>query len=191
MSGSKYIHNMRDLDTDFFKDFLSDSSVKKILFCGNWGDPIYAKDFLGLIKQIKKQNANCSVTIHTNGAFKATSWWKELVGILLDNDRLVFSIDGVPDNYTKYRKNSNWASVENAIKTVVDTNRELCKNISVEWKYIVFAYNETTIEEAYELSKKLGFSRFFLQEALVSEHLDLTPSRSFEQIRREFYERIG
>lgn len=191
MSGSKYITDLRDLDTDFFTKFLSDISIKHILFCGNWGDPIYTKGFLEMLTSIKNANPNCSVTIHTNGAYKATAWWKRLMGVLQDNDRLIFSIDGTPENYSNYRRNTDWSSVKTAIETAVDTKQKTCKATSVEWKYIVFSYNEHTILDAYKLSKEYGFDNFFLQEALISETPDLTPSRSFEEIQKEFYEQIS
>lgn len=191
MQGGKYIHKMTDADTETFKKFLSAASVKHILFCGNWGDPIYSKNFLGLLEYIKTANAECSITIHTNGAFKSIGWWKQLMQCLGDSDRIIFSIDGVPENYTSYRRNSKWESVKTAIETVIDMKRKLCKNTSVEWKYLVFAYNEDNIQEAYNLSMDMGFNRFFLQEAIISENLELTTSKSFDEIQKVFYEAVS
>lgn len=182
------IHKLKP--TEYFTDFLSDPSIKSILFCGNWGDPIYSKNFLGLIKSIKKSNPNCFIKIHTNGAFKTVKWWEELVECLSDNDYLVFSIDGIPENYTNYRKNSNWESVKSAIETVVSTRNKLKKKLLIEWKYIVFSYNEDTIVEAYKLSKSMGFNEFRLVKPLISENFDLSLSRDFEEIKKEFYEKI-
>lgn len=188
---AKYIHKMFDIDPDIFRRFLIECCPKQILFCGNWGDPIYSAGFLDLVSDLKKAFPLLEISIHTNGSGKKNDWWVSLIKNLGDQDKIIFSIDGVPTNYFIYRINSQWESVKNAVNTCVETKRKLNKKISIEWKYLVFSYNEKTIIEAYELSRKLGFDRFYLQEAIIDnseggQYKWLNTSKPFKEIKNEF-----
>ena len=194
---NKYIHSMFDINTEHFKEFLVEANPKEILLCGNWGDPIYAENFLGLLASLKSLIPYCSINIHTNGSGKSTEWWEEFASILSNRDHVQFSIDGTPDNYTQYRINSKWEDVENAIKTCVSIKRKLGKSTRYTWKHLVFSYNENTIMQAYEKSQELGI-QFTLQESMVNDGHDITlsgggkwlaPSRPFIEIKKEFNER--
>lgn len=185
---------MFDIDPDIFRKFLLDCDLKFILFCGNWGDPIYASGFLDLIVDLKRSFDDLSIHIHTNGSGKRKEWWISLVTELGENDKIIFSIDGVPTNYFTYRINSDWESVENAAMTCIETKKTLKKNVSIEWKYLVFSYNEQTIDEAYFLSKKMGFDNFYLQESIIDNSEGgqfkwLGISRPFCEIKDEFEKR--
>lgn len=187
--GGRYIQSMFDLDVDYFKKFLLECNPNKILFCGNWGDPIYSKDFVGLVRAIKTQNTNCQLEIQTNGSGKSIDFWTKLATELSDNDILIFSIDGSPENYNKYRVNSEWEDVELAVKTVIETKNKLGKKTSIEWKHLVFSFNEDTIDIAYDKSIELGFDKFFLQQSMVNTEKWLTISRPFREIEQDFYDR--
>lgn len=186
---NRYIQNMFDLDSEFFKKFLVDCMPNRILFCGNWGDPIYSKDFVGLVRAIKTQNPGCQLQIQTNGSGKSQNFWTNLATELLDNDILIFSIDGSPENYNKYRVNSTWEDVELAAKTVIETKKQLGKKTSIAWKHLVFSYNEETIDQAYDKSVELGFDQFFLQQSMVANEKWLSITRPFREIERDFYDR--
>jgi len=187
---------MFDIDIKHFKKFLVDCRPWEVLFCGNWGDPIYAEDFLGLVREIKSTYSLARIIVHTNGTGKSTKWWEEFASLLGKNDIVFFSIDGTPENYTKYRINSKWDDVENAIKTCVETSAKLDKKTEFFWKHLVFSYNENTIMESYKKSKELGIG-FQLQHSMVFGNAALTetgggtwlrPSRPFSEIEAEFNE---
>jgi len=189
-----YIHSMFDLDIEEFKKFILTCDPKLILFCGNWGDPIYAQDFIGLISLLRKNFKELKIIIHTNGSGKRKEWWERLISVLEKNDCLVFSIDGIPDNYTKYRINSKWDSVELAIKTCIEYKKIHNKGPSIEWKYLVFSFNENTIDQAYTLSQQYGFDKFYLQQSMVdnsdgARNKWLTINRPFRDIENEFYDK--
>lgn len=187
-TGGRFFNSLYDLDVEYFKQFLFKVQPEDILFCGNWGDPIYAKDFIGLVQFINENIKNCKITIHTNGSGKSSAWWEKLVSVLKRDDVLIFSIDGVPTNYTQYRKLSTWEDVEMAVTTSINTRDKLQTGVQIKWKYLVFGFNEHTIMDAYRLSKDMGFDDFFLQHAIVFEDMSLQTSRPFEDIKREFYE---
>lgn len=144
-----------NLDIDVLLKFLDiDLTGKKIHLCGNYGDPIYHTDFIGFVTKLKQAKAVLSIT--TNGSYRTQDWWNQLVSVLDDQDVVKFSIDGVPENFTQYRKNADWDSIKIAIETCVSGR---CQTA---WKYIPFDYNEGNIEQAEQLAKTMGIDRFFL-----------------------------
>ena len=150
------------LDIDNLLNFLDvDLTGKSILLCGNYGDPIYHPDFINFVKKFKDRNADISIV--TNGSHKKDTWWQELVECLSENDRIVFSIDGTPENFTEYRINADWSSIKTAIDVCVRSP------VSTVWKYIPFSYNQDNIDEVKELSKQLGMDDFQL---LFSDRFD-------------------
>lgn len=144
-----------NLNLDNLFNFLDiDLTDKKILICGNYGDPIYYRDLIPMVAELKKKNAE--LTIVTNGSYKTQEWWESLVDLLSFNDTIQFSIDGTPDNFTEYRINADWKSILTGINTAVKAK---CRT---EWKYIPFAYNQNDISTARELSQSLGIDGFLL-----------------------------
>lgn len=193
---NKYIHSMFDINPEHFKKFLVECKPWEILFCGNWGDPIYSEDFLGLLRELKTKYPVARIIIHTNASGKTTEWWEEFAEIIGSQDIVFFSIDGTPENYNRYRINSKWEDVENAIKTCVRIKKELNKKTRYIWKHLVFSYNENTLIESYKKSKELDIA-FQLQESMVfGERLKtvsgggkwLRVTRPFAEIEKEFNE---
>lgn len=121
-----------------------DLSNKKFVLNGNYGDPIYYDKLFDLIKFIKHSNAK--VVIHTNGSYKTEAWWETLASLLDETDIVSFSIDGLPENFTQYRKNADWASIKQGIDIMVKSRAQIV------WKYIVFSFNEHNIDQARQLS---------------------------------------
>lgn len=148
--------NNYNLDTDILFNFLDiDLSEKKINLCGTYGDPIYHPDFLQIVKKLKDKKAALSIT--TNGSYKTSDWWKELTSFLNENDTITFSVDGLPENFTQYRINADWKSIEEGMKVVASS---LCNS---RWKYLVFAFNEDNISEANQLCAEIGIKSFELE----------------------------
>lgn len=143
------------IDIDALLKFLDvDLAGKTINLCGNYGDPIYHPDFINFVTKLKQ--TGCILTITTNGSYRTHQWWKELVMQLDDRDTIRFSIDGIPENFTDYRKNADWPSIQLGIEACV---AGACKTA---WKYIPFSYNNKHIEQAKDLAKQLGMDDFLL-----------------------------
>ena len=145
-------HNL-NID-DFFNFFDIDLTDKKFYFCGNYGDPIYHPNMIEFVKELKKRNATVSIT--TNGSYKSTAWWDELVDILIYDDNITFSVDGTPNNFNKYRINGDWPSIKQGMEVVA---KGKCNST---WKYLVFAYNENDIDLVKNLSNQIGIKNFKL-----------------------------
>jgi len=118
---------MRFLDCDL--------TGKKINLCGNYGDPIYHPEFYDLVGQLKQRG--CSIKIDTNGSYRSAEWWQQLVTLFDSTDTVVFSVDGTPENFTNYRINADWPSIERAMRICAQSSAQTV------WKYIVFSYNKT------------------------------------------------
>ena len=178
------VNTLRDIDHSVLLNFIKKSNTKRILFCGNWGDPIYSTDFIELVTAIKNNNENCSIIIHTNGFGKNTAWWTRLALALHSNDTLAFSIDGLPTNYNMYRINSKWENVNAAIQAVVLAKKKSASPVKLVWKYIVFSFNEYDIPAAYDISKDLGFDDLVLVEAMIAENENFRPTQPFAVVTK-------
>lgn len=144
----------KQLNLDHLKTFI-DIDIKSKLFTvsGTSGDPIYYNNLFELISWIKYNGG--VVHIETNGSYKSREWWKKLCSLLDINDAIVFAIDGIPENFTTYRINADWASIKVGIEEAVKTTR-------AAWKFIPFAFNEDSINEAKKISMELGMHSFYL-----------------------------
>lgn len=143
------------IDIDQLLNFLDcDLNNKKITLCGNTGDPIYHPDFHRLVRELKQRGS--LINLVTNGSYKKQDWWQELTQYLNEQDTVVFSIDGLPENFTQYRINADWESIQVGIETVVASRAQTC------WKYIPFLYNQDNIEQAKALSESLGVDEFIV-----------------------------
>lgn len=153
----------KQLDLDSFKNFIDiDLKNKIFILSGNYGDPIYYNNLFEFLKWIKLNGANAF--IYTNGSYKNKEWWQELGSILDFNDKIVFAIDGTPENFTKYRINADWKSIELGIKTVVNYT-------TTSWKFIPFRFNENNIDEAKKIAENLGVHSFYVDPSSRWESL--------------------
>lgn len=161
---------LHEIDIDALIEFLGKD--KKLLLCGNHGDPIYHSKFIEICKRLKQNN--CEITIITNGSAKTKKWWHELNLILQKKDTIIFSIDGLEDTNHIYRINAKWNSIMDAVQ-VLQTRR--CK---IKWKFIVFKHNQHQMKDAEILSKKLGFDQFYADHSdRWLGKKDLMPDKEF------------
>ena len=146
----------KELSLEWFKEnFLFAKDVKKITFCGDDGDPIYAKDLLSIIEWLKKENPKIQFVIVTNGSFKTRDWWTKLNSLLDKNDNVHFSLDGWDQESNEiYRINCNWDSIVDGIKQLTKPYKT--------WAAIAFKFNEQKIEYMRQMALALRFDRFQL-----------------------------
>jgi organic radical activating enzyme len=141
------------INLDQLHEFLDiDLNNKTVMLCGNYGDPIYHPEFHELVKGLKQRRTH--LTIITNGSYRPADWWETTVSMLDANDSVTFSVDGLPENFTKYRVNADWDTIHQAMQISVAAE---CKTV---WKYIPFAFNENDISAAQRLGEKIGIDLF-------------------------------
>ena len=150
----------RDLSLQWFKENFTGkllTEVKKITFCGDDGDPIYAKDLLEILKWFRTKNNKVQFVIVTNGSYKTKAWWKQLNSILNEKDHIHFSIDGWDQQSNNlYRVNCNWYSIMLGINAL--SNSKAFKT----WAAIAFKFNENKIDIMKQMAKQLNFDNFQL-----------------------------
>lgn len=128
--------------------------VKRIIFCGDIGDPIYARDFLPIVGYIKSSSA-ASVVIVTNGSYRDPAWWALLGSYLNDDDQVTFSVDGWDqESNEKYRVNSNFESIVTGMQTLRANTTAV-----MNWSVIYFKFNEDRIGDIVKLASELGFDK--------------------------------
>ena len=150
----------KDLSLEWFQNNFTGkllTDVRKLTFCGDDGDPIYAKDFLKILAWFREHNKNVQFVIVTNGSYKTKAWWEELNSILNEKDHIHFSLDGWDQESNNiYRVNCNWFSIITGINALKDTKAYKT------WATIAFKFNEDKIDDIQEMAKKLGFDNFQL-----------------------------
>lgn len=147
----------KEFTLEQFKSAFSDvlNTVKKFVFCGDIGDPIYCTDLIKIVEYIK-QNSNACIVIVTNGSYKKQEWWLDLGQHLTDRDTVSFSIDGWDQKSNEqYRVNSDWDSIMVGAKTLKQYSK--CR---LKWSAIYFSFNEDKFGKMSELAQDLGFDEF-------------------------------
>ena len=144
----------RQLTLDFFKTQIGEQRIKqmrKISFCGDDGDPIYAKQFLDIVAWIKNINPTIQLLIITNGSYKGTEWWYTLANTLNEHDEIHWSLDGWDQtSNSKYRVNCDWSSIMLGIITFTVYNKLTYTVIAS----IAFRYNENDLYRIKAIAEK-------------------------------------
>jgi len=145
---------LSEIDLETFKIWFSIDFIKQLdslYMCGNYGDPIIAKDCLEIFQYLKEHNPNIFLSMHTNGSARDTIWWGQLAKIV---NRVVFGIDGLGDTHHLYRINTDFN------KIITNANAFIEAGGIAEWHMLVFEHNEHQVENCRQLSKLLGFAEF-------------------------------
>lgn len=154
----------------------------EFLFCGDIGDPIYARDIIPICAYIHEHGDRVSIHIVTNGSYKDSIFWRDLGRVLQRKDTVTFSVDGWDqDSNNQYRVNSNYDSIIEGAK-ILRANTEA----QMEWSMIYFSFNESYDQLVEQQAKDLGFDFFTLVESnkfdgryLVDGHDWLKPTKNF------------
>jgi MoaA/NifB/PqqE/SkfB family radical SAM enzyme len=141
-----------DIKQMFDPDFVR--QLDRVYMCGNYGDPVAARDTLEAFTYFRHCNPNIHLSMHTNGSAKRPEWWAELARIIGRKGHVVFSLDGLEDTNHLYRQGTVWANIMKNVQTFINAGGR------ARWDYIVFAHNEHQVDAAEALSKQMGFERF-------------------------------
>lgn len=131
-------------------------NVQHINFNGTTGDNLLHPHIVDMVSWTC-ENTNAFVSVHTNGSLRNTDWWYNFGQALSGQmHRVVFAIDGLDDTHSIYRQNTDWQKIINNARAFINGGG------TAEWQFIVFKHNAHQIEAAEELSRELGFSKFFV-----------------------------
>jgi len=144
----------RQLTLNFFRNQIGEEQIKKIRkisFCGDDGDPIYAKQFLDIVEWIKKINPTIQLLIITNGSYKNAEWWHKLANTLNEHDEIHWSLDGWDqESNSKYRVNCDWSSIMLGLITFTSYNKKTYTVIAS----IAFRFNEDSLDSIKAIAEK-------------------------------------
>lgn len=129
--------------------------LRKLYACGNYGDPMVAKDTLAVFEHLRAENATMELGMFTNGSGRTAEFWRALAKV---TSYVRFSIDGLEDTNHLYRRGTSWARIMASVRAFIDAGGR------AEWDFIVFHHNEHQIEEARAFAERLGFKRFFVKK---------------------------
>ena len=143
---------------DIFKDYLH--KTKTINFCGNMGDPLFAKDILAITEysfsHVLRPEKGL-LKIYTNGGFRSKKWWSEYGNFLKDKKHEVnFAIDGLEDTHHFYRTNTRFHRVIENATAFIEAGG------TAEWSFIRFGHNQHQEDECRKLAKEYGFKEFVI-----------------------------
>jgi hypothetical protein len=129
------------------------SQIKKINFCGDFGDPIINNDLVDMCRYLKT-NSTVSVYIHTNGSARTIAWWESLAQALPTDHIVEFALDGLADTHSLYRTGTDYNTIIRNVTAFMEAGG------NAHWMYIKFRHNEHQVETARNLANALGFKSF-------------------------------
>jgi len=131
------------------------AKLDKMFMCGVYGDPAAGQHTLDIYHQFRNINPSVVLGMNTNGALKNKLWWRE-VGTMFDQPRdyVVFSIDGLEDTNSIYRKNVDWH------KLIENASAFIAAGGSAHWDMLIYRHNEHQVDACEQLARDLGFSWF-------------------------------
>jgi len=141
--------SLNDIEKIFPEEFIQ--NLNRMYMCGNYGDPIVAKDTLEVFRYFRKCNPQIHLAMFTNGSAKSENFWRDIASVI---DLVHFSVDGLQDTNHLYRKGTHFPTILKNIKAYVGAGGKAV------WDFIVFRHNEHQIEEARNLSRELGLESF-------------------------------
>ncbi len=149
--------SLDDIKAILLPDFIA--RLKRIYACGNYGDPIVARDCLPVFRYLREMGPEVNLDLHTNGSARRPDWWRELAGILKQGPHyLRFGIDGLEDTNHLYRRGTDWKTIMRAAAAFIEAGGH------AEWDFLVFKHNEHQVEEARRLALEMGFKAFFVRK---------------------------
>ena len=133
--------------------------LKRIYACGNYGDPMVARDCIEVFRYLREHGPNLNLCLHSNGSARRPEWWRELAGIMKQGPHyLRFGIDGLEDTNHLYRRGADWKTVMRSAEAFIEAGGR------AEWDFLVFRHNEHQVEEARRLAQDMGFKEFFVRK---------------------------
>lgn len=148
--------SIEDIENIFPYNFVR--QLKTITLCGNFGEPIVAKDCLLVVEYFKDINPDVFITINSNAGARNEDWWKQLAKLIGRQGIVNFGIDGLQDTNHIYRVNVKWEHAISNAKYYIDAGGR------ARWDFIAFEHNEHQVNEAKKLSEQLGFESFRLKK---------------------------
>lgn len=140
----------RNLSLDHFKKIAD--SAHTIQFNGQVSDPIFNPEFVEMLKYLNEalspsQKMECRVHTSATTHKRNRDWYKKAFGACKEI-MWFFGIDGLPEESCLYRENQDGEFLFDMMCMAAELGNR------TTWQYIVFKYNENSIDKAKDLAKK-------------------------------------
>jgi MoaA/NifB/PqqE/SkfB family radical SAM enzyme len=150
------------ISLETIKQAFSIETIKKldaVHFCGNFGDPILAKDALEIVQYFRHAQPLLQIMFNTNGGVRDTQWWAQLgKEMQVEGSCVVFAIDGLENTNHIYRRGVHWDRLMANVKAFINSGGR------ARWEFLVFKHNQHEIEESRTIAEQLGFVEFRLKK---------------------------
>ena len=153
---------LRHLDLGVLKQRLDPGmlpNLQKVEFEGNCGDVLSHNNPLGLVYLYRDVR---QLMLVTNGSIRNVDFFRELAKF--PNMELWFSVDGLQDTNHLYRQDCDFD------KIMANADAYIQAGGKATWKFIVFRHNQHQVDQARELSEKMGFRNFSVIQSDRSWH---------------------
>jgi len=131
------------------------AGLDKMFMCGNYGDPAAGYYTMDIYRYFRKVNPDIVLGMNTNGAVQSTFFWHALGGLLNQpQDYCVFSIDGLEDTNSVYRRGVDWK------KLMANAEAFIAAGGSAHWDMLVYKHNQHQVEACEQLARDMGFRWF-------------------------------
>lgn len=124
--------------------------LKRMYMCGNYGDPMVAKETIEIFSYFREVNPQIHLSMFTNGSGRNSDWWTRLAQVI---DVCHFGIDGIGETHAIYRRKTSFDTVITSAKAFIAAGGK------AYWDFIIFKHNQHQLAEAEKLSRDLGFSK--------------------------------
>lgn len=131
----------------------------EIVFGGAYGDPGAASQLLEIVEHLTQRGVRLAIS--TNGGLRPPRWWTRLgQAMQRTGSRLELHVDGLADTNHFYRVNTRFDRIMENARAYIATGAR------AEWHFIIFRHNQHQIEEAFHLSRAMGFAQFTLIDTI-------------------------
>jgi len=138
---------------------------------GSYSDPVHHRSFIELLKICYEFNTR--VYVQHASAAKPKEWYIEAFKAN-PNAFWRFSIDGLPEESKTYRINQDGPKL---FDIMVESKKYLVNKPS--WQYIIFKYNEDSIDAAIALAKEVDVNFYLIHSSRWVDDDDwLMPTKS-------------
>ena len=113
-------------------------------FCGQLSDPVHHPKFVEILEYLYKKDIQ--VTVHNASSQKPMKWYIKAFQAH-PKAKWIFAIDGLPEESNMYRINQDG-------KKLFEVAKEAKKHLkqTPSWQFIVFSYNEDSLEKAKQMA---------------------------------------
>jgi len=151
-----------ELSVDDFRRHFDDAfcaRTEEVVLGGAYGDPLAASEVLEITDYLTARGVRLAIA--TNGSLRNPAWWTRFGEMMKrTGSRLELHIDGLADTNPLYRVNTFFDKIMENAEAYIATGAR------AEWHFIIFRHNQHQVEEAFRLSREMGFTQFTLIDTI-------------------------